>query len=64
MDIKTNGILEPIKYVESGGAKLLVDGHHRLKISKELGMKTIPSQKVNLPYKGYKTSKDLEYSFD
>jgi RHS repeat-associated protein len=62
LDIKTNGILEPIKYVESGGAKLL--GHHRLKISKELGMKTIPSQKVNLPYKGYKTSKDLEYSFD
>ncbi len=60
-DIKTNGIKEPIKYVVSGGKKYVVDGHHRLSAAKRLGMKTIPSQEVKLPYKGYKTVKDLDF---
>ena len=58
-DIKTNGINEPIKYVEHNGNKFVVDGNHRLKAAKRLDLKDVPSQKVNLPYQGYKTVNDL-----
>ncbi len=57
--IKRNGITEPIKYVEHNGTKYVVDGHHRLRAAKELGLDKIPTQKVSLPYKGYKTINDL-----
>lgn len=49
--IKKNGVTEPIKYV--------VDGHHRLEAAKQLKLKDIPIEKVELPYKGYKTVNDL-----
>jgi len=58
-DIETNGIKEPIKYVEYNGNKYVVDGHHRLLAAKQLGLKEIPVQQVNLPYGGYKTIEDL-----
>jgi len=61
-DIRTNGIQEPIKYVEYKGTKYVVDGHHRLRAAKELGVKAVPVQKVNLPYGSYKTPADLMYS--
>lgn len=57
--IRKNGIIEPIKYVEHNGTKYVVDGHHRLKAAKQLKLDEIPTQKVSLPYKGYKTINDL-----
>ena len=54
-----NGIIEPIKYVEYKGTKYVVDGHHRLRAAKQLGLDKIPTQRVSLPYKGYKTINDL-----
>ncbi len=57
--IRKNGITDPIKYVEYEGTKYVVDGHHRLRAAKELGLDEIPIQEVSLPYKGYKTIKDL-----
>ena len=58
-DIKSNGIKETIKYVEHNGEKFVVDGHHRLHIARLLGLKNIPVEKVNLPYKGYNSINDL-----
>jgi RHS repeat-associated protein len=60
-DIKENGIREPIKFVESYGEKKVVDGHHRLKAAKELGIPEVPAERVELPYNGYKTDTDLLY---
>ncbi len=57
--IKKNGITDPIKYVEHKGTKYVVDGHHRLRAAKQLKLDKIPTQKVLLPYKGYKTINDL-----
>ena len=57
--IRKNGITEPIKYVEYKGTKYVVDGHHRLRAAKQLGLDKIRTQKVSLPYKGYKTVNDL-----
>jgi hypothetical protein len=59
--VKDGEIKESIKYVEENGKKYIVDGHHRQKIAKELGM-NVPIEKVKLPYKGYQTEADLEYS--
>ena len=53
------GIKDPIKYVEYDGSKYVVDGHHRLRAARELGFETVPVEKVELPYKGYKTVDDL-----
>lgn len=55
------GILVPViaRYVEVNGQKYVVDGHHRLRAAKDLGMKEVPVEKVELPYKGYKTIEDL-----
>ena len=47
------------KYVENNGEKFIVDGHHRLRIARLLGLKDIPIEKVNLPYKGYNSINDL-----
>ncbi|MBE6912835.1 MAG: hypothetical protein E7473_09955, partial [Ruminococcaceae bacterium] len=58
-DIQRNGITEPIKYIEHNGARYVVDGHHRLRIAKELKLDSVPIQKVELPYKGYKSVSDL-----
>ena len=58
-DISDNGIKEPIKYVEYGGTKYIVDGHHRHQADIDLKLRNIPVKKVNLPYKGYNTVDDL-----
>lgn len=57
--IRKNGITEPVKYVEHEGTKYVVDGHHRLKAAKQLGLDKIPVQEVLLPYKGYSTIENL-----
>ena len=59
-DIAKNGIKDPIKYVMKNGQKMIVDGHHRLDAAKRLGMETVPTQQVSIPYAGYKTLDDLE----
>ena len=57
--IRKSGITESIKYVEYKGEKYVVDGHHRLRAAKELGLKNVPIEKVSLPYKSYKKIEDL-----
>ncbi len=59
--IRNEGIQESIKIVESNGKRYIVDGHHRLQIAKELGMESVPIEKVKLPYKGYQTVEDLRF---
>ena len=61
--IRDNGVIEPIKYIEHEGEKYIVDGHHRVHAAKVLGVHSIPIEKVELPYKGYKTVKDLVNGF-
>ncbi|MBD2768835.1 ParB N-terminal domain-containing protein [Hymenobacter sp. BT664] len=60
-EVKANGITEPIKYVENNGTNHVVDGHHRLKAAKVLELKSVPTEKVKLPYGSYKTEQDLIY---
>lgn len=52
-----------IKIVEHDGVKYVVDGHHRLYAARALKLSEIPIAKVELPYKGYKTVMDLQYTF-
>jgi len=58
-DIAENGIKEPIKYVEHGGVKYIVDGHHRYAAAWHLKIREVPAQRVSLPYLGYKSAHDL-----
>lgn len=58
-DISQHGMKESIKYIEHNGEKYVVDGHHRLRVAKQLKMKDVPVEKVSLPYKGYQTLEDL-----
>ncbi|MBF0361953.1 MAG: ParB N-terminal domain-containing protein [Oligoflexia bacterium] len=60
--IKKDGLIkETIKFVEYNGEKYIVDGHHRVRAAKELKIKDVPIEKVELPYKGYKKIEDLFY---
>lgn len=52
-------INHPIKYVEINGKKYIVDGHHRTRIAKELGMVEVPAERVELPYGQYLTIEDV-----
>lgn len=61
-DIEKNGMKESIKYVVNQGEKFVVDGNHRLRAARKLGLEEVPAQEVTLPYKGYKTPSDLTYT--
>ncbi|MBO9594006.1 MAG: ParB N-terminal domain-containing protein [Niabella sp.] len=58
-DIRSNGIQEPIKYVEQNGIKYIVDGHHRYYSAQRLGIQDVPVQQVQLPYGGYQNGMHL-----
>jgi ParB-like chromosome segregation protein Spo0J len=58
--IRTDGRLRvPVKFVEYQGSKYIVDGHHRTRAAKELGFATIPAERVELPFQGYRVIEDL-----
>ena len=57
--IKSEGITNPIKYVEIDGNRYVVDGHHRLYAAKMLNLDFILAEQVELPYKGYDSFNDL-----
>ncbi len=58
-DIRRNGIREAIKYVVFEGDKYVVDGHHRLQAARELGLREVTAQEVELPFGGYRSIADL-----
>jgi hypothetical protein len=37
---------QPVAYIQVEGRKYLVDGHHRVRVVRELGIKKIPAQEV------------------
>jgi uncharacterized protein (DUF1015 family) len=49
----------PVKFVEFGEVKYIVDGHHRVQAARELGFMTVPGIRVELPILGYSTLQDL-----
>jgi ParB-like chromosome segregation protein Spo0J len=61
--IRSKGFLhnadQPVAYVVVDGRKHLVDGHHRVRAARELGIGEIPAREVPLPYQGYRAEADL-----
>ena len=45
-DIEINGILTPVQFVLINGEKIVLDGHIRLTIAKDLGIDTIPELEI------------------
>jgi hypothetical protein len=60
--VRDGGILNPVNFVVHNGKKYVVDGHHRLIIAKQLGMEAIKAVEVQLPFSGYRTVVDLEWT--
>lgn len=60
-DIKENGVNETVKIVEHDGKNYVVDGNHRTVAARSLGLDSIPIEKVELPYLGYKTIEDFDF---
>jgi RHS repeat-associated protein len=58
-NIASNGIREPVNYVNYGGEKFIVDGHHRVIAARKLGMENVPAVEVSLPFRGYQSEIDL-----
>lgn len=62
-DISLNGIKSPINFVEANGRKYVLDGHHRVRAARELGIERVPTEQVQLPFLGYRTLDDLFSGF-
>ena len=58
-DIRQNGIMDSIKFVECNGKKYMVDGHHRYYAARRSGIDEVPIQHVELPYLGRKAPEDF-----
>ncbi len=52
---------EPLVVTKNNGAFYLLDGYHRQRIAKDLGIKDVPIKEVELPWGAYKTEYDLFY---
>lgn len=61
-DIKQNGIVTPIEVKVENGKIEVVNGHHRLKIAKELGIKEIPVKYVNQSMENIDNSQNVLYN--
>jgi RHS repeat-associated protein len=59
--IAKEGIKKPINFVEHEGQRFVVDGHHRLRAAKQLGLREVPVEEVTLPFRGYNSIADLGY---
>jgi hypothetical protein len=57
------GIRTPLNYVLHQGQRYVVDGNHRLAAARLLRMRTVPAQRVDLPFKGFKTAADLIFDW-
>ena len=58
--VKADGsINNNILYVEHNGSKFIVDGNHRFFTAQKLGIRNVPTQRVQLPFRGYQTTSDL-----
>ena len=53
------GTVSELYLLHNNGKKYVVDGHHRLIAAKKLHMQKVPVEKVQLPYKGYRSIEDL-----
>ena len=61
--IKRYGFVDPLLVNSAPNRKgIVIGGHFRLSIAKELGIQNVPVQEVRLPYAGYKTPDDLTFS--
>jgi len=58
-DVRANGVVTPIEYVEHNGTKFIVDGHHRYFAAQKLGITQVPVQQVMLPHGGYRSVADF-----
>lgn len=61
-DIKQNGIVTPIEVKVENGKIEVVNGHHRLKIAKDLGIKEIPVKYVNQSMENIDNSQNVLYN--
>jgi RHS repeat-associated protein len=61
-DISKNGIKTPVRVHTYKGQKYIVNGHHRARAARELGIDEVPIVEQALPYRGYHTTLDLMYS--
>ena len=59
---RDGGITDPLKYVVDNGEKVIVDGNHRIRVARKLGIDQVPAERVSLPYKGFQTAADLIYT--
>lgn len=50
---------EPVAYTVHNGHKYIVNGHHRIRAARELGLNEIPAVEVSLPFKGFRNTDDL-----
>lgn len=57
--IYANGVQKPVNYVEIGGENYLVNGNHRVAMALKFGRSTVPAQRVQLPFMGFKTADEV-----
>ncbi|MFC3908164.1 ParB/Srx family N-terminal domain-containing protein [Legionella dresdenensis] len=62
--VKTYGIKEPIKFVETAKGNFVVEGRLRFFAAKESGLEKIQATRTELPYGNYKTPEDLTRTAD
>ena len=49
----------PVCYVVFRDGRYIVDGHHRVRAARQLGLPSVPAREVELPFRGYQDISDL-----